>query len=273
MSNDENEERKGSCQPCCTCYSAIAFFIWVLVGLLQALNDNVTCIQPLIPIVITYLVFHVISIFNAMWEMYRPMFTPRFRRRMKYVSAFVRLVTYLWTFIAWGLLLGFFITDQAIRDCTYEKAYTLHTFLWTGFVLASIVVVLWIPVLLLYSCLICCYCCTGQFASDVAEQRHYRETANQRAEEIAHPRRAKIKQFESFLGVDHDIPNECMICLEEFDGDDPLRKLPCGHYFHQQCIGKWWKDSPRNHGRCAYCNQNENQATDLHKEAYQAAAV
>jgi hypothetical protein len=33
----------------------------------------------------------------------------------------------------------------------------------------------------------------------------------------------------------------CAVCLSEFDDDDVLRRLPCGHNFHRSCIDKWLK--------------------------------
>jgi len=32
---------------------------------------------------------------------------------------------------------------------------------------------------------------------------------------------------------------ECMICLADFDNNDQLRRLPCGHVYHQPCIDEW----------------------------------
>ncbi|CAK9053377.1 unnamed protein product [Durusdinium trenchii] len=34
--------------------------------------------------------------------------------------------------------------------------------------------------------------------------------------------------------------NECCLCLEAYGDEDMLRVLPCGHYFHQACIDKWF---------------------------------
>ncbi len=35
--------------------------------------------------------------------------------------------------------------------------------------------------------------------------------------------------------------NECPICLNEFKKGDKLKKLPCGHLFHQTCISEWFQ--------------------------------
>mmetsp|Transcript_14681 Transcript_14681/g.42772 ORF Transcript_14681/g.42772 Transcript_14681/m.42772 type:complete len:294 (+) Transcript_14681:154-1035(+) len=31
----------------------------------------------------------------------------------------------------------------------------------------------------------------------------------------------------------------CAVCLSDFEWDDGLRRLPCGHHFHMGCIDKW----------------------------------
>jgi len=31
----------------------------------------------------------------------------------------------------------------------------------------------------------------------------------------------------------------CVICLTDFEAEDDVRKLPCGHLFHRHCIGHW----------------------------------
>jgi len=33
----------------------------------------------------------------------------------------------------------------------------------------------------------------------------------------------------------------CAVCLSDFEVDDMLRRLPCGHDFHRACIDKWLK--------------------------------
>ncbi len=32
---------------------------------------------------------------------------------------------------------------------------------------------------------------------------------------------------------------ECPICLEEMDGQQVVKQLPCGHMFHSLCIEAW----------------------------------
>ncbi|KAL3512219.1 hypothetical protein ACH5RR_024936 [Cinchona calisaya] len=36
-----------------------------------------------------------------------------------------------------------------------------------------------------------------------------------------------------------EMERKCSICQEEYEADDEMGKLNCGHYFHMQCIKKW----------------------------------
>lgn len=47
----------------------------------------------------------------------------------------------------------------------------------------------------------------------------------------------------------------CSICLGEYEDNEKLSKLPCGHIFHEECIDSWCA----NHTRCPLCNYDLNQ--------------
>merc|ERR1719265_2693627 len=36
-------------------------------------------------------------------------------------------------------------------------------------------------------------------------------------------------------------PNECCVCSEEYTSATPMKRTPCGHYFHTECLEKWLK--------------------------------
>jgi len=38
-------------------------------------------------------------------------------------------------------------------------------------------------------------------------------------------------------------PEVCSICIEEFQQEQDLRRLPCSHRFHQKCVDEWLKIS------------------------------
>ncbi|XP_019077610.1 E3 ubiquitin-protein ligase At4g11680-like [Vitis vinifera] len=41
----------------------------------------------------------------------------------------------------------------------------------------------------------------------------------------------------------------CCICLEKYVDNDELRELPCGHFFHKECVDEWLKIN----ARCPLC--------------------
>ena len=45
---------------------------------------------------------------------------------------------------------------------------------------------------------------------------------------------------------------ECSICLDEFELNEPVKQLPCKHGFHKQCIDEWIHLKPT----CPICIQN-----------------
>ncbi|KAM0905520.1 hypothetical protein ACQ4PT_017343 [Festuca glaucescens] len=36
---------------------------------------------------------------------------------------------------------------------------------------------------------------------------------------------------------------ECAVCMQDFEGGDTLRRLPCSHSFHERCIFDWLRVS------------------------------
>lgn len=52
---------------------------------------------------------------------------------------------------------------------------------------------------------------------------------------IASPSNASTSQQ-----VQENLEDSCVICLDEFGLGDQVRKLPCGHEYHCECIGTVW---------------------------------
>jgi len=57
-----------------------------------------------------------------------------------------------------------------------------------------------------------------------------------------------------------EIPAECSVCQEEFVLGAPTKLTPCGHYFHEKCLGHWLGHYARS---CPLCRHDLEQATDL----------
>jgi len=80
----------------------------------------------------------------------------------------------------------------------------------------------------------------------------------------------KVKEKEK---DDNDIPlrkqfsskqSTCAICIADYEPDDLLRVLPCGHNFHKDCIDQWFKQSLL----CPFCKKdirttNEETAVEI----------
>lgn len=47
-------------------------------------------------------------------------------------------------------------------------------------------------------------------------------------------------------------PSECAICLQCWDAEDCIKITPCGHAFHEECIGNWLMTARS----CALCRQD-----------------
>jgi hypothetical protein len=47
---------------------------------------------------------------------------------------------------------------------------------------------------------------------------------------------------------DKDMPS-CAVCTEQYEVNEPARKMPCGHVFHGDCVVPWL----RNHCTCPMC--------------------
>lgn len=55
----------------------------------------------------------------------------------------------------------------------------------------------------------------------------------------------------------------CAVCLSEFEWDEALRRLPCGHHFHKHCIDRWL----RRNKVCPLCLQDIEVPPRLHSRS------
>ena len=56
--------------------------------------------------------------------------------------------------------------------------------------------------------------------------------------------------------VKKDDDNVCSICLCEYEKNDDILLLPCGHFFHDECVTSWTNQSVR----CPLCNCDLNRS-------------
>ena len=55
----------------------------------------------------------------------------------------------------------------------------------------------------------------------------------------------------------------CSICLCEFQVNDRVKRLPCGHLFHKACLDPWFLDVTSS---CPVCKQHITQRGMVPKE-------
>lgn len=50
-----------------------------------------------------------------------------------------------------------------------------------------------------------------------------------------------------------EIPEECIICIEDYNTNDTIRILGCNHIFHTKCIETWIQYSSNT--QCPICSE------------------
>jgi hypothetical protein len=50
---------------------------------------------------------------------------------------------------------------------------------------------------------------------------------------------------------ENDSDVKCLVCQCDYEQDEDLRRLPCGHCFHSDCVGQWLAEKDF----CPYCRQ------------------
>jgi hypothetical protein len=73
-----------------------------------------------------------------------------------------------------------------------------------------------------------------QFLVDLLPTRIFQDSMNKEDESLkkAHECNLSIDSF----GTTYE-PSSCVICLDQFESEDVLRRLPCHHEYHRDCIG------------------------------------
>lgn len=90
----------------------------------------------------------------------------------------------------------------------------------------------------------------GQHAGVSDEARSRWEKFKFKTVEDAPPSSGKKGDYGSLVQEDSDESPSCTICLGEYEDGDELVRLPCGHCYHNECIGAWTAE----HSKCPLCN-------------------
>lgn len=85
------------------------------------------------------------------------------------------------------------------------------------------------------------------------------------------------RQFPTLCGADvvkATISSTCVVCLLPVTFEEPCKNLQCGHFFHAECILRWWTHEPRYLLTCPMCRQPQlldDQVVSHHADASGAA--
>jgi len=97
-------------------------------------------------------------------------------------------------------------------------------------------------------CFLCVAMHRGYFPQTSAEEVD--ETKRATAEEEI--KKLPLVRFDPALEAEDSWGHGCAVCICDFDVGDQLRKLPCGHQFHCECIDRWLHISRK----CPLCSQD-----------------
>lgn len=83
---------------------------------------------------------------------------------------------------------------------------------------------------------------------------HMGDVKSERWAQVAHAKIEKLPTFnfnpENVIGMDgNDCRVKCLVCQFGYEKDEVLRKLPCSHCFHSECVDQWLQTKDF----CPYC--------------------
>jgi len=61
-----------------------------------------------------------------------------------------------------------------------------------------------------------------------------------------------VVKFDQASFIEQNFSLECSICLAEFENNEDLRRLPCNHFFHKNCVDTWLQEN----GTCPMCRND-----------------
>lgn len=67
----------------------------------------------------------------------------------------------------------------------------------------------------------------------------------------------QMKKGECGENDDNNHQEKCTICLSEFEEEEDVRRLPCMHLFHVDCVDQWLSTNKR----CPICRVDIEAAT------------
>lgn len=209
-----------------------------------------TCDQPLAEwLIVAVIILPVQVCCVIVYRKLRAMRPPRSRRRRRNPPTIPRYVWLLGAVLRLWLLLvnplflflGYYYLSAArftgLCDADLMDAASEFMVFEACVVIASaIIVYCFAPVVL-----------AAHANGRVAQRRQSRQGTAQPVRRVRTAQPGAIDRIEtvpysaelfSETGGDQE-PPECCICQMEFDEDNPIKRTPCKHYFHESCLADW----------------------------------
>ena len=205
----------------------------------------------------------VIGIPNNWYQYQKNHLDPRLRKKIAPIFSLMTLMVTIWYLVYFSVFIGQDFFNFPMEDFSG----IINVYLHIVFILSCIQLFL-VSILVLFGC---CVGCFFIYALMEGMDPHELNPNNSRTREdrqdpgVRHQDRTKVDTFAHFmsvLGLADKVETECTICLEPFNDEDTLRKLPCLHFFHKDCVDQWIS----NHSRCPICKQTVKDGKPLYQQ-------
>lgn len=247
---------------------SIIILISGIIVLLYEFNEihTTSCGATLVEMIIINTILTIPSIVLNWWILYKKdePIDPRIRRNIKYLIQFARLAIIIWDIIFFTMFINYIYSYDKIATSTCQKQapvsskYAFYVVIFVGAEL--IFVTLWCQMIffLILAILSLHFCCG--IPIEVGPNGPNGQNGNNTNEAgTTYLSRTQLIAAGNLIGLGLGSVKEdgeendmiCSICLSEYESTDILRKMPCDHYFHKECIDEWIKS----YDKCPICNQ------------------
>lgn len=180
-------------------------------------------------------------------------FDPRIRKKIKSCINGIRFISFIWHIVFFSISihngLAFNTSCQAINNLVgiYLTGFTL--LIGLEFIFLVLVCIMLLILLIILLIMVCC--CGYEISAEDETENDAGTPYFSRTTVDTFKNLLSLGLFGTKLEEEREELN-CPICLEDYLEEDILRKMPCDHFYHQECIDQWLK----NNSLCPVCKQN-----------------